>query len=268
MLDWLLSIFKKTKQVEVNEEIKNIIDEAEQIGEIDEDKGTLLKSALKFSELRVTDIITPRVDVVGIDITSSKDEISNIFKETKFSRLIVYNETIDNIVGILSYKDFYSEVYFEDKDIDSVLKPVLFVITTKTIDELLKEFREQKLHMAVVIDEFGGMLGIVTLEDILEVLVGEIWDEHEEAIEDIVENSDGTYEILGNTRINKLEDKFEKELETDATTVSGWAMSHLEGIPKEDDEFSSDGFIVKILEVQDRRICKLKLTVEEIEDNE
>lgn len=258
----LISKLKKEKPVEIEEEIKNIVNEAEQVGEIDEDKGSLIKSALRFSELRVTDILTPRVDVIGIEVKTPKEDISDKFNETKFSRLIVYNENFDDIIGILSFKDFYSEVYLsEDKTIESVLKPVLFVIATKSIDELLKEFREQKLHMAVVIDEFGGMLGIVTLEDILEVLVGEIWDEHEEIVEDIIEESNGSYTITGNTKINKLIDTFDREIETDATTISGWAMSNLEGIPKENDEFSSDGFVVKITEVQDRRICKLNLKI-------
>lgn len=261
MVDWIRSLFKKDKQVEVEEEIKNIVDEAEQVGEIDEDKCTLIKSALKFSELRVTDILTPRVDMVGVDIISSKEDVSQLFKETKFSRLVVYRDNIDDVVGIISFKDFYSEVYGEEKELKDALKPVMFVIATKSIDELLKEFREQKLHMAVVIDEFGGVLGIVTLEDILEVLVGEIWDEHEEIIEDISENKDGTYIISGNTKISKLEDKFNTSIITDATTISGWVMGNLEGIPKEEDEFNSDGFSVKVLEVQDRRICKICLKI-------
>ena len=162
----------------------SIIEEAEEEGDIDKEESDLIKSAIEFGDLEVGDIFTPRIDITSLPKGADKDTVAKTFSESGYSRLPVYDGDIDNVIGILYYKDFYTVAYKTNVSIDEIIKPVIYVAKTQPVNELMKELQEKQLHMAVVTDEFGSTAGIVTLEDILEEIVGEIWDEHDEIIED------------------------------------------------------------------------------------
>ena len=246
------------------EELISIIEEAEEDGEIDEEEGTLIKSAIEFGDLEVGDIFTPRIDITALPHTADKDTVAKTFSESGYSRIPVYEGDIDNVVGILYYKDFYSLVKDKNVAIDEIIKPVIFVAKTQKVNDLMKELQEKQLHMAVVMDEYGSTAGIITLEDILEEIVGDIWDEHDEIIEEIKEVAEGEYEVSGMTNIEKLFDEldipFDDEL--DAATANGWAMAVLEKIPEEGDFFEHMGLKVNVLKMDGKRIETLHIVDE------
>ena len=213
------------------EELLAIVEEAKQDGGIDEQEGSLIKSAIEFTELEAMDIATPRVDVTGIPVDADKEEIAAVFGETGYSRLPVYKDKIDDIIGIIYQKDFYNQVYRGVCGVEAIVRPALYVAKSKKINVLLKELQKNKMHIAVVIDEFGGTMGIVTLEDILEELVGEIWDEHDVVVQEIEKISDQEYLVLGNTSVEKLFEELGGEEEFESFTVSGWVMELAERIP-------------------------------------
>lgn len=243
------------------EEILTIVDEAEQEGGIDEQEKTLIHSAIEFSELEATDVLTPRLDITAVPLDVSKEEIAEVFAQTGYSRVPVYEETIDHIVGILYQKDFHNFVYHKDKDVLSIVKPALYITEGKKIGELLKELQREKLHIAVVLDEFGGTIGIVTMEDILEELVGEIWDEHDEVVEEIRQIADGEYEVLGSSSLKKLFELLDIDDKLDVVTVSGWAMETMGRVPAQGDCFEYQNLRVCVLEMDGKRVDKIRVTV-------
>ena len=245
------------------EELISIIEEAEEEGDIDEQESTLIKSAIEFNELEVGDIYTPRIDIVAIPTDATNDEISEIFTESGYSRLPVYEDDLDNITGILYYKDFYTKIQNTQHPISEVInnKPVIYVTKTMKINELLKELQEKQLHLAVVTDEYGSTAGIVTLEDILEEIVGEIWDEHDEKVEEFKEIAEGEYIVSGMANLEKLFDMLDIDEEPDVLTVNGWAMKELGRIPQENDAFRALGLEVKVLKMNGRRVDDLHITV-------
>lgn len=248
------------------EELLTIVEEAEQEGGIDEQESSLIKSALEFSDLEAVDILTPRIDISAVPSNATKEQIAEIFAETRYSRIPIYEESIDHIVGIIYQKDFHNEVYNTDIPISTIIRPALFIAKNKKINDLLKELQQKKSHIAVVVDEFGGTVGIVTLEDILEELVGEIWDEHDEVIEDIEKISENEYFVLGSANVEKLFEYFDKEVEMEVVTVSGWVMSTLERVPEVGDTFEYDEFVVSVTEMNDKRVEKIKII--KIQDND
>ena len=187
--------------------------------------------------------------------------MEKVFTESGYSRIPVYEDDLDNVLGILYYKDFFALAHESNVTITDILKPVIFVAKTQKVNDLMKELQEKQLHMAVVTDEYGSTAGIVTLEDILEEIVGDIWDEHDEIIEEIKEIAEGEYEVSGMANIEKLFDELEIELdsELDAATANGWAMAILERIPEEGDVFEYDGLNVKVLKMDGRRIETLQI---------
>lgn len=243
------------------EELLTIVDEAELEGGIDEQESTLIRSAIEFSELEAIDVLTPRIDVTAAALTSSKEELAKIFAETNFSRLPVYEESIDHIVGIIYQKDFHNFVYHTDRDILSIVRPALYVTEGKHIGELLKELQREKSHIAVVLDEFGGTIGIVTMEDILEELVGEIWDEHDEVVEEIQKISEQEYIVLGSTNVQKLFELLHIEKELDVVTVGGWVTDELGHIPEKGDSFDYMNMHVCVLQMNERRAEKIGVTI-------
>ncbi|MDO5378916.1 MAG: hemolysin family protein [Clostridia bacterium] len=243
------------------EEILTIVDEAEQEGGIDEQEKTLIHSAIEFSELEAADVLTPRLDITAVPLDASKEEIAEVFAQTGYSRVPVYEETIDHIVGILYQKDFHNFVYHKDKDVLSIVKPALYITEGKKIGELLKELQREKLHIAVVLDEFGGTIGIVTMEDILEELVGEIWDEHDEVVEEIRQIADGEYEVLGSSSLKKLFELLDIDDKLDVVTVSGWAMETMGRVPAQGDCFEYQNLRVCVLEMDGKRVDKIRVTV-------
>ncbi|MBP1551441.1 MAG: HlyC/CorC family transporter, partial [Oscillospiraceae bacterium] len=204
--NFLFSLWKKLMSVIIKsddsrsiteEELITIVEEAEQEGGIDEEESTLIRSAIEFSEVEAKDVYTPRIQIEGVPEDATKDEVARMFTETGYSRLPVYRESLDHIIGVIYHKDFHNYVYNTDKDISSIIRPAIFVTPNKKIDELLKELQQQKSHIAFILDEYAGTMGLVTLEDIVEELVGEIWDEHDEIVQEIVQISENEYHVLG-----------------------------------------------------------------------
>ncbi len=246
----------------IEEDLISIIEEAEEEGDIDEQESTLIKSAIEFNELEVGDIYTPRIDITAIEKDVTNDEIATVFADSGYSRLPVYEDDLDNIIGILYYKDFYTKIQGTEHPISEVInnKPVLYVTKTMKINELLKELQEKQLHLAVVTDEYGSTAGIVTLEDILEEIVGEIWDEHDEKVEEVKQLSDKEYIVSGKANLEKIFDMFDITETPDVLTVNGWAMKELGRIPQENDSFEALGLGVKVLKMNGRRVENLHIT--------
>ena len=258
------------------EELLTIVEEAEQEGRIDEQESSLIRSAIEFSEQEAIDILTPRIDIVGVSYDATKEEIAQIFEETNYSRLPVYKESIDHIIGILYQKDFYN-LDDEETSFEHIIRPAMFITESKKIGELLQELQQKKSHLAIVLDEYGGTTGIVTLEDILEELVGEIWDEHDEVINEIEKISDTEYIVHGSTNLEDLFEvldmgmKINEEVEEmEVVTVSGWVMEEvLERIPSKGDVGTWQNLKVTVLEMDENRVEKIKLVIlEKTEENE
>ena len=258
----LLSLLIKSSDDDgiTEEELLSIVEEAEQDGGINEQESMLICSAIEFTDQEAIDILTPRIDITAVPVTATKEEIAAVFAETAYSRLPLYEDSIDHIVGIIYQKDFHNYVYHTEKPVSDIIRPALFVPKSKKISILLKELQQKKLHIAVVLDEFGGTIGIITLEDILEELVGEIWDEHDEVSQDIEQKSENECIILGNANVDKL---FET-LEIDATeedlqtiTVNGWVMNQLGRIPAKNDTLEYKGYRFTVIEMDEKRVEKI-----------
>lgn len=242
------------------EELITIVEEARQDGGgLMSRRGDLLRNALEFNELKAADILTPRIDVVGVNVCAGAEEIASVFTETGYSRLPVYQDSIDNIVGILYHKDFYNKIYGTGKGIKDVIRPALFITRHKKISQLLQELQASNHHIAVVIDEFGGTVGIVTLEDILEELVGEIWDEHDEIIRSVEKLSDDEFLVLGNANVDKLLELLGYDEETEAVTVNGWIMNELQKLPEKGDSFRFHEWQVTVMEMEERRVKSARI---------
>ena len=267
----LAKLFKKEEdQGMTEEELISIIEEAEEEGDIDKEESDLIKSAIEFGELEVGDIFTPRIDITALPVTADKEMVAKTFSESGYSRLPVYDGDLDNVVGILYYKDFYTVAYKTNVPLHEIIKPVIYVAKTQPVNELMKELQEKQLHMAVVTDEFGSTSGIVTLEDILEEIVGEIWDEHDEIIEEIKEVGENEYVVSGKANTEKLFEELDIDIddEIDAVTVGGWAMEVLGKIPEVGDTFEEHGVAVEVLEMDGRRVESVHVLDKRDEDND
>ncbi len=258
--DLLNRVFKSSDDTGITEqELLTIVDEAEQGDGIDADEAELIRSAIEFNELEVRDIFTPRIDIEAIRADMTKEEVAEIFSSSGYSRLPVYEDSIDNIIGILYLKDFYNTAFRRKTEISDIIKPVIYVPKSKKISDLRKELQEQQLHIAVVMDEFGCTVGIVTLEDILEELVGEIWDEHDEVIREISRINENTWLVSGKANVEKVFEALDRECAFEAMTVSGWVMEVLEKIPSEGDTFENDGLQVRVLKMTGKRIEQVEI---------
>ena len=258
----LSKIFKADEdQGMTEEELISIIEEAAEEGDLDEEESTLIKSAIEFNELEVGDIFTPRIDITAVRSDISKEDMAKVFTESGYSRIPIYDDDLDNIHGIVYYKDFFSDAHTTGIPITEIVKPVMYVTKTQKINDVLKELQEKQMHMAIVTDEYGSTAGIVTLEDILEEIVGEIWDEHDEIIEEIKEVAEGEYIVSGMANLDKLFEELDIELDEDldAMTVNGWAMRILDRIPEEGDSFEELGLTVRVLKMDGRRIEDLHI---------
>lgn len=262
----LLKLLVRTEEAPAitEEELLTIVEEAEQDGGIDESESELIRSAIEFNDLQALDIFTPRVDVEAVELGDNKHEIAAVFAKTGFSRLPVYEDTIDDIIGIIHLKDFYTQIYNTDAALSTIVKPAVYITRSMKIYDLLRLLQKEKAHMAIIADEYGGTVGIVTMEDILEELVGEIWDEHDEVVEEIQKLDDDCYRIVCSAALDDLDELFELETdpESDITTVSGWVMERLGRIPKEGDTFSSDGLFVTVTKTDARRVVEITVKKE------
>lgn len=258
------------KDTITGDELINIVDEAEEGGGLDEEESDLIRSAISFSECPVSDILTPRVDMVAVDKNDSVEEIAKAFDESGFSRLPVYDETVDSIVGVIHIRDFNKHVVANGESVESIIKDTVFVARQMPISELLKLLQSKKTHMAVVSDEYGGTIGIATMEDILEELVGEIWDEYDEVVEEFKENEDGTVTVLCATQLDKMFEFFELQAdeESESVSVGGWVLEQLGKIAEEGDEFDYENLHVKVTKVQERRVLEINVTVLKSDEDE
>lgn len=256
----LAKVFKKADDPGMTEEeLISIIEEAEEEGDIDKEESDLIKSAIEFGDLEVGDIYTPRIDITALPVGSTKDTVAKTFSESGYSRLPVYDGDIDNVVGILYYKDFYTVAYKTNVPLHEIIKPVIYVAKAQPVNELMKELQEKQLHMAVVTDEFGSTAGIVTLEDILEEIVGEIWDEHDEIIEEIKSVAENEYVVSGRANIENFFSELDIDEEIESVTVGGWAMEALGKIPEVGDSFEEYGLAVEIIEMDGRRVESVRV---------
>lgn len=249
------------------EELINIVEEAESEGGINAEESELIRSAIEFGDLEANDIITPRVDVVAIELGSTREEIAKVFSESEYSRLPVYDDSIDNILGLINIIDFYNPENMS-KPIRDLLSPTVFVFPTMKISKILAVLRKAKSHLAVVTDEFGGTEGIITMEDVLEELVGEIWDEHDEVVEEFEKTGENEYRILCSANIDKMFELFKINRHTDLPTVGGWVIEELGKIPAVGDEFTYENLHVQVTKTDPRRVLEIKVTVIETLDDE
>ncbi len=255
----LSKMFRKEVEEEAKmsqEELLMLVEEVQQEGSIDQEEGDLLKNAIEFTERRAEDILTHRTDLEAVDIETEKDEISRIFYETQFSRLLVYEDNIDNIIGVIHQKDFYNEKGITPKSMREIMSPPLFIQRGEKINDLLRLLQKNKSHIAVVLDEYGGTYGIVTMEDILEELVGDIWDEHDEVVEEFKQQSENTWLVDCAVNIDDFCEFFDLELETEAESVSlgGWVMERLGKVPEEGDHFAYETLDITVTAVDFHRV--------------
>ena len=267
-INFLFSLWKKLVskifKVEENakmssEELIMLVDEVEQEGTFDTDESELIRNAIEFTELEAEDILTHRVDLEAVSLDTPKDEIARIFATTQFSRLLVYEENIDNIVGIIHLKDFFKEYGITKQNIKTIMTKPLFIQKSEKINDLLKILQTNKSHIAVVIDEYGGTLGIVTMEDILEELVGEIWDEHDEIIENFKEIAENKFVVDCSVTFDDFCDFFDIKFESDSVSVGGWVMEQLGKIPEQGDKFTFENLDIIITGVDSHRVTKIQV---------
>ena len=281
-INWLFAQWKKllAKLFNANEarpitedELLTMVEEAETEGGIDEGQSELIQNAIEFNDLEAWDVLTPRVDIIAIEADTQEEEIGRLFLETGFSRLPVYDGDLDNIVGVLNQKDFHNYIKGGRASVSEYIKPVIFVAGSMRIAQLLKKLQTVKTHIAIIVDEYGGTYGLVTMEDILEELVGEIYDEHDAVeLQDIVQQQDGSYRVLCGTNIDKIFDYFDVEEEINATTVNGWVVLQLDKLPEVGDKFIYEAdykrFDVIVTKADERKALEINFTVEELPEEE
>ncbi len=267
----LSKIFKfKDDKGMTSDEFITLIDSVEKEGDIDSEESELLRSAVEFNDQEAQDILTPRVDIVGVEDDSTMENIARVFTDTGFSRLPVWHDNVDNIIGIVHQKDFYDGPVITRKKLKQIMKPPVYVTPTMKIRDILKQLQSTKSHIAVVTDEYGGTLGIVTMEDILEELVGEIWDEHDEVIEDFRQESEDTYIVRGSASLDEMFETFDiaEDIEADSISVSGWVMEKIGRIPEVGDEFSYKNLDVSVEAVENNRVMEVRIVVNAAEEDE
>ena len=254
----------KDHESPAEEELLTIVDEAEAEGDIDPLEGELIRSAIEFNDLDVEDILTPRVNVVAAPEDAAMSEVEEMFVTSRFSRLPVYRNSIDSIIGVIHEKDFLAEMHYGHTDIKPIIKKALYASPSMKISTLLRSLQREKLHLAVIIDEFGGTEGIVTLEDILEELVGEIWDEHDEVIEPIIQTGAGVFTASGDAN---MEDVFEMLgidtflMDYDAITLGGWLIEQLDKIPQTGETLRYGSVEFTVQEADEKMVKQVGITV-------
>ena len=281
-INWIFAQWKKVLAKVFNadgvrpiteEELLTMVEEAQTEGGIDEEQSELIQNAIEFNDLDAWDVLTPRVDIMAIEIDETEEEVEKMFLETGFSRLPVYEDDLDNIVGVLNQKDFHNHIKGGRASISTYVKPVIFVAGSMKIAQLLKKLQTVKTHIAIIVDEYGGTDGLVTMEDIIEELVGEIYDEHDAAeLQDIVQQQDGTYRVLCGTNVDKMFDYFDVEEEVDATTVNGWVVLQIDKLPSVGDKFTYVAdykqFDVVVTKADERKSLEINMVVTELEREE
>ena len=270
-LTWLFSQWKRLLSHFVHSsesdtitegELMTMVSEAENDGELTDRESELIRSAIEFDDVEVEEILTPRVDVVAVEDDIPLEELAQTFAESGYSRLPVYHGTIDNIIGVVHEKDFYIARLKKATKIDDLVVPTLYTTGSTQISQLLRTLREQHHHLAVVVDEYGGTEGIITLEDILEELVGEIWDEHDEVTEDFRKQSDGSWLVSGSASVDDLYEELDlpEEEDIDSNTVNGLVQEKTCHLPKVGDRFTLGEYDGVVTRTAKRRVTEVRLT--------
>ena len=242
------------------EELLMLVNEVQQEGSIDKDEGDLLKNAIGFSEQEAQDILIHRVDLAALPVDATKEEVADLFTQTKYSRLLIYREDIDHIIGTIHQKDFYVGCGVTDKPLRDIILPPVYALEMEPISLLLKKLQQAKTHVAVVVDEYGGTCGIVTMEDILEELVGEIWDEHDEEETPISKGSDGTYLVDAEMSFDDFADYFGLRSDSDMASVSGWVMEQFGRLPETGASFDFETLHVQITRIANHHIEQIRVS--------
>ena len=270
-LTWLFSQWKKllnhfihsSEEDTITEgELMTMVSEAENDGELTDRESELIRSAIEFDDVEVEEILTPRVDVIAVEDDITLEELARTFAESGYSRLPVYHGTIDNIIGVVHEKDFYMARLKKETKLEDLVKPTLYTTGSTQISQLLRTLREQHHHMAVVVDEYGGTEGIITLEDILEELVGEIWDEHDEVTEDFHKQADGSWIVLGSASVDDLYEMLglPEDEDIDSNTVNGLVQEKTCHLPKVGDRFTLGEYDGVVTRTAKRRVTEVRLT--------
>lgn len=272
---WLFSQLKKGlsrlmrtsgQQPSVTEdELKFIIDESEEQGVLEEQESDLVKSALEFDDIEVSRILVPRVNVVAVEVNQSIEDIRNVFMEEMYTRMPVYEKNIDNIIGVINEKDFLRLLVEGSDSVQDILTETMYISDRKLISEVLRDMQKSKVHMAIVLDQYGGTQGIVTMEDIIEELVGEIYDENDEIISPLQKVSENCWDVEADLSVTDLLEELdlpEDLIETERNSVGGWSMELFGRIPERGAEITNGLFSIKILEVGEQRVKKIRLTID------
>lgn len=250
---------------EIEEELLTMVEEAETEGDMEEEEVELIRNAIEFKDIEVGDILQPRVNVVAVDSEDDWDDVDKLFRESGYSRLPVYRDTIDDIFGVVNQKDFYMA---KNKSLRAITKPIEYVVPTMKISELMVKLQHSKSHMAAVVDEYGGTAGIITLEDVIEELVGEIWDEHDEIVESFVKLSDNEYRVDCSAALADMFEFLDIENDLDIATVSGWVVEELKQLPRPGDKFEYENLSVTVTKTDTRHVLEIVVKVNEISENE
>ncbi|MBQ6559525.1 MAG: HlyC/CorC family transporter [Erysipelotrichaceae bacterium] len=266
LLEKLVSRFyEDNTETYSNDEIITMVEEANEEGEMEDHEAEIITNALEFNDLDVGEILTPRIDVIAIDVDEdSLQDIEKYYRDSGYSRLPVYEDSIDNIIGVLHEKDFYYHLLYEkDLDIRDILQKTMYTSSQVKISSLLKQFQSSKTHLAIVVDEYGGTEGIITMEDILEELVGEIYDEHDEVIEYYKKIDDNTYLVKGDLDIDDFFEHFAMENEEDFefNTTSAWVIDVLDKIPSVGDNFDYKNLHIEVTDADSKKVNVLKITI-------
>ena len=243
------------------EELITMVSEAENEGGLDQHESQLIRSAIEFGDLEAGDILTPRVDIVAVEDSASMEEIAAVFAESGYSRLPVYHKDVDDIVGVIHEKDFNAARYRGQGNISGCITPVHYTTANADLGLLLRTLQKKNTHMVIVVDEYGGTEGLLTMEDILEELVGEIWDEHDEVVESFRKQSDGSFLVAAGADLSDLYDLFSIKGDCDASTVSGWVIDQLGRLPLVGDHFQAEGLDVTVTMVDHRRVLEVRVAV-------
>ena len=279
---WIFSLWKKLvnkifktgeQSTFTEDELITIVEEAETGGNIGKEQRVLITNAIEFDDLEAIDVITPRIDIVAIELGTSLKDIRTLFKETGFSRVPVYEDDLDNIIGVLNQKDFHNYVIDEEKPLEDYIKPVVYVAESIKAAVLLNMMQNSKTHIAIIVDEYGGTTGLVTLEDIIEELVGKIYDEHDAApMREISSLYDGSYAVSGGANVEKFFEIFGESIDCDVTTINGWAMVELDRLPKVGDSFDYESkhkiFHVKVTRADKKRALMTHISIDNKPDEE
>jgi len=280
MTRWIARIVPSTKRggppptadeatEEANETAKAYIGAAEQEGLIEGEERRLLQSIVDFGDTLVREVMTPRPDIVAIRDTATVGDVRNLFREQEYSRFPVYKDSLDNIAGFIFVKDLVTLSTSDDSHpITGLLRPAVVVPETKRVPELLKQFQRQQTQCAIVVDEYGGTAGLVTIEDLLEEIVGEIRDEYDVESEPIVDEGNGRYVFSGKVNIDEVAQRLHIEIQREGfETVGGYLLSHIGRVPAVGERFELDGLSVEVLDAERRRINKVRMSKTEVREH-